>query len=96
MQNIQPQEVPQNVRLIDVREPDEFAAVHAAQATNIPLSEFTGRVGEIDTTLPVYVICKSGGRSARAGEFLEQATDAEVINVEGGTDAWVALNLPTE
>ena len=43
----------------------------------------------------IYVICKSGGRSAQAAEYLEQARGLDnVVNVEGGTTAWVEADLP--
>ena len=86
-----------NVQFIDVRETDEYAEVHAAGAVNIPMSEITGRLHEIDTNEEVYVICRSGGRSLKVGEYLESVAGAEhLVNVEGGTLAWVASELPTE
>lgn len=88
-------EVPENAQLIDCREPDEFAEVHAAGAQNIPMSEFTSRVSELDQDRDIYVICKAGGRSARVIEYLN-ARNIEAINVAGGTDAWLAAGLPTE
>ncbi|GAA3522885.1 rhodanese-like domain-containing protein [Corynebacterium pilbarense] len=88
-------EVPAGAQLIDVREPDEYAAVRADGAVNIPLSEFVARTDEIDPDQDIYLICKSGGRSAQAGEYLEQARGWDnVINVAGGTTAWVEQGLP--
>ncbi len=84
---------PQPVKLIDVRTPIEFAEVHAVGARNMPLSELdAAAVGDG----PVYVICKSGSRAARACEQLCKAGCGEVFNVEGGTDAWVSAGLPVE
>lgn len=54
--------------LIDVREPDEYAAGHAPSAVNLPMSQLDARVDEVPTDAPVHVICQSGGRSARATE----------------------------
>ncbi|MGD7001480.1 rhodanese-like domain-containing protein [Corynebacterium halotolerans] len=96
MRNVRVTEVPADVQLIDVRENDEWAAGHARGAVHIPMSEFTSRLDEVDTTREVYVICKAGGRSMQVGQYLEQAQGANVINVEGGTDAWVAAGLPTD
>ena len=85
----------QGAQLIDVREPDEYAAVRADGAVNIPLSEFVARTDEINPDQDIYLICKSGGRSAQAGEYLEQARGWDnVINVAGGTTAWVEQGLP--
>ncbi|TPW72372.1 rhodanese-like domain-containing protein [Schumannella sp. 10F1B-5-1] len=80
--------------VIDVREPDEVAAVRAVGVTPIPMATVPTRLDELpDGT--VYLICKSGGRSGRVAEYLEQQ-GYDVVNVEGGTDAWVAAGLPTE
>ncbi|MBA1835628.1 rhodanese-like domain-containing protein [Corynebacterium sp. zg912] len=95
MKEVSVTEVPAGAQLIDVREPDEFAAVRAEGAVNIPLSVFVARADEIDPDQDIYLICKSGGRSAQAGEFLEQARGWDnVINVAGGTTAWVEQGLP--
>lgn len=96
MREVSVTEVPTGAQLIDVREVDEFAAVHAVGAVNIPMSEFASRVGEVDEEQDIYLICKAGGRSAQVGGYLEARGLANVINVAGGTDAWVAANLPTE
>lgn len=96
MKSVQVNAVPENAQLIDVREPDEFSEVHAKNAVNLPLSNFAALSEEIDYEQPIYVICKSGGRSAEASQFLEAVRGTEAINVEGGTQAWVNAGLPTE
>ena len=76
------------VPLIDVRQPDEYDAAHVPGARLIPLGEVAARVGEVPTDGPVYVICQTGARSARATDFLRrQGIDAK--NVAGGTKAWI-------
>ncbi|MDK8879117.1 rhodanese-like domain-containing protein [Corynebacterium sp. MSK008] len=95
MKEVSVDKVPAGAQLIDVREPGEYAAVRADGAVNIPLSEFVARTDEIDPEQDIYLICKSGGRSAQAGEYLEQARGWDnVINVAGGTTAWVEQGLP--
>lgn len=94
MKEVSVHEVPDNAQLIDVREPDEHAIDHAASAQLLPMSELTERINEIDGARDIYVICKSGGRSARVTEYLEQAQGWNAINVAGGTDAWREANLP--
>ena len=93
MKEVNVNEVPTGAQMIDVRETDEFAEVRADGAVNIPMSEFTSRVGELDQDRDIYVICKLGGRSAQVGEYLEQR-GIDAINVAGGTDSWVAAGLP--
>ncbi|AGT06423.1 putative thiosulfate sulfurtransferase [Corynebacterium glutamicum MB001] len=95
MKEVAVNEVPAGAQLIDVRETDEYAEVRAQGAVNIPMSEFVGRIDEIDLDRDIYVICKLGGRSAQVAEYLEQR-GIEAINVNGGTDGWVAAGLPTE
>lgn len=96
MQSVQVTDVPSDAQLIDVREPDEFADTHAAGAINLPLSNFAALAEQIDTNQPVYVICRSGGRSVEASQYLEEIFGAEVYNVLGGTQAWVNAGLATE
>ncbi|CAN5457693.1 rhodanese-like domain-containing protein [soil metagenome] len=80
--------------LIDVREPDEFAAGHAVGAINVPLRSVES--AELaDDGATVYVICQSGGRSACAVQALT-ARGIDAVNVEGGTSAWLQAGLPTE
>lgn len=75
-------------RLIDVREHDEYTAGHVPGAVLVPLSTVPDQLDLFRSDGPTYVICKSGGRSMRA---CEAAADQgiEVVNVEGGTTAWV-------
>ncbi len=87
-----------NSDLIDVRTPIEFREVHAKSARNVPLDSLdpdavikscTGLKGE-----PIYVICKGGTRGARAQKKFNDAGFTNVVNIEGGTDAWVSAGLP--
>ncbi|QGU01243.1 putative adenylyltransferase/sulfurtransferase MoeZ [Corynebacterium kalinowskii] len=94
MRSVTVNEVPEAAQLIDVREVDEFEAVHAANAVNMPMSNFMSFIDSIDKDREVYLICKSGVRSAQVGQYLDNA-GFDPINVEGGTDAWVATGLPT-
>ena len=93
MESISPKNVPAGAQLIDVRENDEWAAGHARGAIHIPLGELSDRLKEIDPGKDIYLICHSGGRSAQAGQYLEAALGWDVINVEGGTQAWRADGL---
>lgn len=75
--------------LLDVREQGEWDAVHAPLAVLLPMSEIQSRVDEVPDDRTVYVICHSGGRSARVAAFLE-TTGRDAVNVAGGMLAWQA------
>ncbi|KEQ45522.1 rhodanese-like domain protein [Streptococcus oralis] len=76
--------------LVDVREVEEFEALHLEGAHNLPLSQLTDTYDQLDKGLLHYVICKSGMRSARACQFLAEQ-GYEVINVQGGMTAFENL-----
>ena len=77
----------EQLNLVDVREDDEVAEGIIPGAIHIPLGEVTERVGELDKSKPYIIICRSGGRSGRATEFLESA-GYDAANMTGGMLAW--------
>ncbi len=83
-------------RLIDVREADEFAQFRVPGAVHVPLSAVPQHVGEFEGDGPTYVICLGGGRSMRACEFVAGASQQHVVNVAGGSRAWVESGRPVE
>lgn len=85
----------QGALLLDVREPAEYAAIHAPNAKLIPLGEVGLRLKEIEAykDKPVAVICRSGRRSAKAVAILQEAGFTQVVNVQGGTNAWEQAGL---
>jgi len=82
------QDAGEAVRLIDVREPWEFALASVHGAVNIPLSELAQRLQELDPKAETVVMCKVGGRSSRAAAFLQTRGFERVLNLAGGIDAW--------
>lgn len=100
IQELQPTEAQQRLQseagtqFIDVREPDEYAAVHAEGTINIPLSEFAQRYSEIDKERPTILICRSGARSMQAAQLLADNGHSDLTNLAGGTNAWVEADLP--
>lgn len=72
--------------VLDVREVEEFEALHLEGARNFPLSQLADTYEQLDKDNLYYVICKSGMRSARACQFLAEQ-GYEVVNVQGGMDA---------
>jgi rhodanese-related sulfurtransferase len=86
------------IDLIDVRTPVEYREVHVEFARNVPLDELDpatmmqARNGSATDSL--YFICRSGSRGQQAGEKFVKAGFSNVINIEGGTMAWVEAGLP--
>ena len=78
-------------RVVDVREPDEWAQGHIGHATLVPLATVPGNLDAFDGE-PTYVVCRSGNRSGQACEFL-RAQGRSVVNVTGGMIAWAAAGL---
>ena len=76
------------VALVDVRRPDEYEEGHVSGAQLIPLDELPDRVAELPGVTPLYLICRSGSRSAVAADFLAEQ-QIEAVNVAGGTLAWM-------
>jgi rhodanese-related sulfurtransferase len=85
--------VPDGAWLLDVREDDEWTAGYAPGARHIPLGQLGGRTAEIPQDQVVYVICRSGARSARAAQALS-AAGWDAINVAGGMQDWAAAGRP--
>jgi len=77
-----------NPLLLDVREPDEFAAYRIEGAKLIPMRTIPARLHEIDRKTDVVMICRSGARSYHAGMFLKQNGFERVYNLAGGVIAW--------
>ncbi len=84
--------------LIDVRTSMEFAEVHVPQAQSIPLDEINPKdlvgSGRVRKDQPVYLLCRSGGRAAKAAEKFAREGFTQPIVVAGGTLAWIGANLP--
>ncbi len=93
VQEVPAASVPDGAWLLDVREEDEWAAGYAPSARHIPLGELGARAAEIPQDQAVYVICRSGGRSARAAQALTGA-GWQAVNVAGGMQSWAAAGRP--
>lgn len=79
----------EDIQIIDVREPDEFAFARIPNSVHIPLGQVINRMSEIDQTRDTVVHCKMGGRSARAIQALRSAGfTGPLSNLKGGITAW--------
>lgn len=75
------------LNIIDVREVDEVAEGKIPVAINIPLGLVEFRMHELDKSKEYIIVCRSGGRSGRATQFLEDQ-GYKVINMQGGMLSW--------
>ncbi|HTN73651.1 MAG TPA: rhodanese-like domain-containing protein, partial [Pirellulaceae bacterium] len=86
------------IDLLDVRTPVEFREVYVEFARNVPLDQLDPQAIQAQRgsqgDQPLYVVCRSGGRSKQACEKLVAAGLVNVVNVEGGTLACEAAGLP--
>lgn len=91
-------EADENEQLVDVRTFEEFTGGHIPGATNIDFYDpaFRARIGKLDPAQPVYVYCKSGGRSAKAAQIFRELGFTQVIDLDGGFTAWQQGGLPVE
>jgi rhodanese-related sulfurtransferase len=87
-----------DAQVLDVRTPVEFAEVHVLQARNVPFHGLNPTAlagsGQLRKERPVYLLCRSGQRAAKAAEKFASGGFTEPVVVEGGTIAWIEANLP--
>ncbi|MFC7342459.1 rhodanese-like domain-containing protein [Saccharopolyspora griseoalba] len=88
-----PEQLPEGSALLDVREADEWRAGHAPEAVHVPMSELVQRLDEIPEADHLYVICRSGGRSAKVTAYLN-ANGWDAVNVERGMNGWSSIGRP--
>jgi rhodanese-related sulfurtransferase len=81
--------------VVDVREPMEYVRGHVPEAVPVPMGQLSSRLGELDRTRPVYLVCASGNRSAAMADLLVSA-GFDAYSVAGGTAAWVRSGRPVE
>ena len=91
--SVDPAQVPADAVVLDVREPDEWEAGHIEGALHIPLAEVPTRLDDLVGADELVVVCRSGGRSARAVAWLVR-NGLDAVNLEGGMGAWAAAGRP--
>jgi hydroxyacylglutathione hydrolase len=77
-----------DLQVVDVRNPGEVETGAIPGAINIPVAQLTGRLGELDPTVPTVVYCAGGYRSSVAASLLRQRGFADVSDILGGYEAW--------
>jgi adenylyltransferase/sulfurtransferase len=76
------------IKVVDVREPDEYEIARIAGVSLLPLSELQSRFSELDPNRKYYLHCKAGVRSMKALTFLRQQGFKHLKSVKGGITAW--------
>jgi thioredoxin 1 len=85
----------QGATVVDVREKAEWDQGRVAGSMLIPMGQLPSRVGEIPQDGPVYVICRTGNRSAAMADFL-RAQGYQALNVAGGMVDWESRGYAVE
>jgi adenylyltransferase/sulfurtransferase len=83
--------------LLDVREPWELDVASVPGVLHIPMGDVAERIGEIDRSRQVVVLCRSGRRSLEVAKYLQQ-NGFDAVNLAGGVLAWsrdVDATIPT-
>lgn len=78
----------EHATVLDVRAESEWNEGHIPGAINVPLARLAGRIAELRDSAPIVVHCQGGARSAIAASLLQAAGIADVVNADGGYDAW--------
>ena len=82
-------QAPEQITILDVRDPDEYAALHIPFAINIPLNELGNRLNELPKNNIIVTACgKGGGRSAQGAALLRQMGFDRANYLCGGTFGW--------
>ena len=89
---------PASLQIVDVRRPPEYAGGHVPHAIHASLSDLPKAFSnlELDPNKPTAVICAGGYRSSAASSILEQHGFSNLLNVSGGTSAWIAAGHKVE
>jgi adenylyltransferase/sulfurtransferase len=84
------------IRIVDVREPNEYQINRIAGSTLLPLGEVPRRYAELDPEEEIVVQCKVGARSAKAADFLRSVGFKKVLNLRGGILDWIDKVDPSQ
>lgn len=86
----------EKLKIVDVREPNEYQINRIAGSQLIPLGEIPRRYAELDPNEEIVVQCKMGGRSAKAADYLRSVGFKRVLNLKGGILDWIDKVDPSQ
>lgn len=78
----------ENIQVIDVRTPEEYAEGHIPDAKLVPLQELESRLNELDKDEKYVIVCRSGNRSTEASGILAENGFKNIYNMTGGMNTW--------
>ena len=84
------------LQIVDVRRPAEYSSGHVPRALNAPLANYDKSALPLEKDKRTAVICAGGYRSSAAASLLQKQGFSNLINVTGGTSAWVNAGYPVE
>ncbi len=87
-------DVNHKLRVIDVRQAQEYATGTVPKAEALPLHTLPARINDLSPEEKLVMICRSGARSAQACMFLQQQGYSNVYNLRGGMMGWMQSGLP--
>lgn len=86
-----------SAQLIDIRTPGEFQSGHLKGSRNIDFygANFKQQIATLKKDKPVFLYCRSGGRSGRAAQMLKQMGFTKIYDLKGGIMSWSSEGLST-
>ena len=89
---------PDDLVVLDVRTPEEFAEGHLEGAMMIDFyrDDFAMRIAELDPSVPYLIYCRSGNRSGQTADIMADLGFDDVAEIDGGILAWLGADLPTQ
>ena len=90
--------VDKNIQFIDIRTPEEYKEGYITGAKNINYydADFKDQMSKLNKNEPVYIYCRSGGRSGKAANILSEMGFKKVVDLQGGINSWNNSNLKLE
>ena len=81
--------------IVDVRLPTEWMGLRIGNVLNIPINVLETEAKRLNPELPVLTVCNSAYRSSMGAGVLQKLGFSNVLNMEGGSEAWIEAGLPT-
>lgn len=86
----------EDIRVLDVRDLEEFEAAHIPGSSPFPLGLVRAHAKEVARDRRIVLVCRTGRRSAETLRFLREAGMSNVSHLEGGLEAWKRAKLPID